>query len=201
MKDNIKNHGKCALKVIYCYILGIVLSWAAYPVLLLLLAVCPINKSLAVYSVFATLIFAVVLYISMHEIGEQDRKPYRWAVYKGKGFVCGAIASAVITLVGFVLMIIADNVLYVQHPYLDIANLNSYMKLIVYMPFFWFFEITENSTRLIPEVNYLSSLIIIPFNVIISGIGYWTGLSGINIIKKKDGTDILSKILYKKEDK
>jgi len=201
MKDNIINHAKCSLKVIYCYLLGVVLGWAGYPVMLLLIAVCPINKSLTVYSVFATLIFSIVLYISMHEIGEQDRKPYRWAVYRGKGFVCGAIASVVITLVGFGMIIAADNVFYIQHPYLDIANLNSYMKLIVYMPFFWFFEILDNSTRLIPEANYISALITVPFNVLISGIGYWTGISGINIIKNKDGTDIISRILYKKEDK
>ncbi|MBE7064368.1 MAG: hypothetical protein E7384_00915 [Ruminococcaceae bacterium] len=199
MMDNLKNHAKCSFKVIYCYVLGIILSWAAYPVLLLLLAVCPINKSLAVYSVFATLIFSIVLYISMHEIGEQDRKPYRWAVYKGKGFVCGAIASVVITLVGFGLILAADSIFYVQHPYLDIANINSYMKLIIYMPFFWFFEIIENSERLIPNISYLTALIVIPFSVIVSGIGYWTGISGINIIKKKDGTDIISKILYKDE--
>lgn len=200
MKETIKNHAKCSFKVIYCYILGIILGWVGYPVMLLLIAFCPINKSLAVYSVFATLIFATVLYISMHEIGEADRKPYRWAVYKGKGFVCGIVASVVISVIGFGILLAADNVLYVQHPQLNIANLNSYMKLIVYMPFFWFFELTENSARLIPEVNYISALIIIPFNVIISGIGYWTGLSGINIIKRDDGKDIISKILYKKEE-
>lgn len=197
MKDNIKNHIKCTLKVIYCYILGIVLGWVAYPVLLLLLPVCPINKSLAIYSVFATLIYVVVLYISMHEIGEQDRKPYKWSVYKGKGFLCGAIATAIITLVGYVLILTADNVFAVQHPYFDIANLNSYMKLIVYIPFFWFFEITENSGRLIPDVSYLAALIVVPFNVLISGIAYWAGLFNINIIKKEDGSDILSRILYK----
>ena len=165
-----------------------------------MLAVCPINKSLAVYSVFATLIYTVVLYISMHEIGELDRKPYRWSVYKGKGFVCGAVASVVITLVGYGLIMVADNIFSVQHPYFAIANLNSYMKLIVYMPFFWFFEIIENSARLIPDVNVLSALIIVPFNVLVSGIAYWTGLMNINIIKNKEGTDILSKILYKKDD-
>ena len=199
MNDNIKNHVKCSLKVIYCYFLGIILGWIAYPVLMLLVAVSPINMSLMVYTIFATLVFSLILYISMHEIGEKDRKPYRWAVYKGKGFVCGAIASVVITLVGFLILVAADNLLYVQHPTLNIGNLNSYMKLIVYMPFFWFFEITENSSRLIPEVNYLSALIIIPFNVIISGLGYWAGLNGVNIIKKDDGSDIVSKILYKRE--
>lgn len=199
MKDNILNHIKCSWKVIYCYILGIIISWAAYPVLLLLLPICPINKSLAVYSVLVTLIHAVILYISMHEIGEIDRKPYKWSIYKGKGFVCGAIATVVITLIGFLLICAADSIFRVQHPYLDIANINSYMKLIIYMPYFWFFEIVENSQRLIPEPNYLTVLIAVPFNILISGIGYLMGLLGINIIKKKDGSDIISKILYKED--
>lgn len=191
-KDTIINHLKCIKKTALVYFLAVALGWAAYPLFLALFArYTTMNVPMAIYSVVITVIFAVMLVADANEFGLTDRKPYKWARYKAKGFVIGAVVGVLVFLLELLIIFIADRVLRVSHPQFDIANINNYLRMALYSPFFWFYEIIKKGSSVVPRVTVLSSLFVVPFTSVFTGIGYLLGLRGVDIDlklkrKKKD---------------
>lgn len=178
--ESIKNHLKCIGRVLLVQFLAIALSWAAYPLIFLLLR-STIDGPLTVFSIFATIVFGAMLVAQGNEYGLQDKKPYKWARYKGKGFVIGALVGILIFLLELFMIFLADRLFSVNHPQFSIVNINSYMRMFLYMPFFWFFELLNNTGNIIPRVTPLTSLIVIGFDSVFTGIGYLLGDAGITI--------------------
>lgn len=179
-KESLKNHFSGIVRIFYCHILSVCLGWAAYPILLMVFArYVTIDVPLSVYSLLATIIYILLLMASTNEMGVNDRKPYKWARYKAKGFVVGAAAGVAIVLLEYVFIALADRFFIVQHPQFLISGINSYVRMILYVPFFWFYSLIDGSGAIIPAVNYLSALIVIPFAALFSGIGYLMGSAGI----------------------
>ena len=180
VKDTLKNHGKGIGRILLIHMLAVALGWAAYPLLLILLArYTTIDLPIAIFSVIASLIYAAMLVSQGNEYGIQDVKPYNWARYKAKGFVLGAVAGLAVFLAELIIIAIADKNFYVSHPQFDIANINSYLRMALYMPFFWFYKLIHTGEAIIPRVNVLSSLFVIPFCSLFTGLGYLFGSAGV----------------------
>lgn len=181
-KETIKNHALWTGRVLLCHLLAVALGWAPYPLFLLLVArYTTIDVPMTVFSAVATLVYALMLLVSGNEFGAVDRKPYRWARYRAKGFVIGAAAGVVVFLAGLLTILIADRNFEVTHPQFSIVNINHYVRMILYSPFFWFYKITDTGGTIIPAVTPLGALFVIPFCVIFTGTGYLLGSAGVII--------------------
>ena len=171
--------------VIYYYILGVAVSWGAVPIIAILTARMRIFDTVQLFwSVFATISYAILTYLGMHDIGERDRRPYKWVRYKAKGLVMGLMGFAVIYLVEAFLIFIADKYAVVQHPVMDISGLHGYITQFIYMPFFWITKLMD-PVPVMPSVNYLTALIPAVFIGGFNGFAYWMGYTDKVIIKKK----------------
>lgn len=196
---NIKTHLEAVGKVLYTYFLGVALSWMAFPVIIVLLQqFAEVYLILSIYTFIITIVMVMMMYIMMHGHGEKERKPYEWARYNLKGFVCGALAFVVIILLEFLIIFLADKYIDVHHPYFSIEALNRYAKLIIYMPFFWLYRIISPPTEkcIIPEVEPLTCILPIIIITLSAGIGYIMGFNGIRIIKKGPKSTFLRKFFY-----
>ena len=181
-RDSLKNHFLGAGKMFYCHVLAVCLGWAAFPILLMIFArYVTIDTPLSIYSVLTTLVYILLLLASANDIGLKDRKPYKWARYKMKGFVLGAAAGVVVVLVEGIFILIANRFFVVQHPQFLISGVNAYVRMVPYMPFFWFFSLIDTSGAIMPSVNLLSALIVIPFMSLFAGLGYLMGLYGVEL--------------------
>ncbi len=180
-KDTIKNHGKSIARIFLIHMLGVALGWAAYPLFLLLLARhVTIDVPMAVFSVFASIVYAAMLVSQGNEFGLTDRKPYNWARYKAKGFVVGAAAGLIVFILELVFIAVANRHFVVSHPNFDIPNINSYIRMILYVPFFWFYKLIQIDA-IVPRVTVLSSLFAIPFCSLFTGAGYLFGSAGVTV--------------------
>ena len=178
--NSIKNHMKGFGRLIMVHFLGVALGWAAFPLILILLArYTTVDVPMAVFSVFATIIMGLMLLAQGNEYGITDRKPYKWARYKAKGFVLGASVGLVVFILELIIIAVADSNFVVSHPQFNISNVNSYIRMILYVPFFWFFKLTGEAGAIMPRVTMLSALIVIPIESIFTGIGYILGSKGI----------------------
>ncbi len=181
-RDSLKDHGKGILKMFYCHILAVCLGWAAYPLLILIGArYMTIDVPMSIYSIFATIIYILLLLAQSNDLGVKDRRPYKWAKYRGKGFVLGALAGVMVVLLQYVVIAVANEAFIVQHPQFDIGSINSYIRMILYVPLFWLYSLFKDGGVIIPPVTHLTALIIIPFISLFAGLGYWMGLSGITL--------------------
>ena len=199
MMPNLKTHFQGIRKVFYAYFLAVALSWAAFPIIVVALSqYAQIYVVLSVYTFIVTIVFICILYLMMHGFGETDRKPYVWARYNMKGFVCGFAAFIGIILLEQIIILLADKYIIVRHPYFTIASLNHYAKLILYMPFFWLYRMISPPTQesIIPQVTPLTSILPIVVVTGVAGIGYIMGFHGIRIVKNPPKNEFIRKFLY-----
>ncbi len=199
MMLNFKTHMQGIGKALYAYFLAVALSWAAFPIIVIALQqYAEIYTVISVYTFIVTIIFICIIYMMMHGFGETDRKPYHWARYNMKGFVCGIAAFAVIIAAEIIVIFLADRYIIVRHPYFTIASFNHYAKLVLYMPFFWFYRIISPPTAesLIPEVTKLTCLFPAVIVVVSAGIGYVMGYHGIRIVKNPPKNEFIRKLVY-----
>lgn len=181
-KDTLKDHAKGVFKMFYCHILAVCLGWAAYPLILLIFArYFTVDVPMSVYSVLVTVIYILLLLAQSNDLGVKDRRPYKWARYKAKGFVLGAIGGVIVVLLEVLFIATANRFFLVQHPQFLISSINSYVRMVLYVPLFWFYSLFNTTEAIMPQVTYLSSLVIIPFMSAFSGLGYWLGVSGITL--------------------
>ncbi len=68
-----KGHIRGVKMFIYCYLLGVFLSWASYPVLIHLTFAVPLAISQSIYSIITTLVLLSFIYINLYDLGEKDR--------------------------------------------------------------------------------------------------------------------------------
>lgn len=181
-KETFKNHALWTGRVLLCHLLAVALGWAPYALFLLLVArYTTIDVPMSIFSVAATLVYGFMLLVTGNEFGAVDRKPYRWARYRAKGFVLGAVAGVIVFLAGLLMILIANRNFEVTHPQFSIVNINHYVRMILYSPFFWFYKITDAGGTIIPAVTPLGALFVVPFCAIFTGAGYLLGVSGVNI--------------------
>lgn len=184
--NTLSNHFKFFKKVTLIYFLCVALGWAAYPLFFMLLArSMTLNTPMAIYSAVVTIVSAMLIIAEANDFGLMDRKPYTWAKYKAKGYVCGALVGVLVFLVELVIILIANNVFKVSHPQFNIYNINSYLRMLLYSPLFWLYELIKTDAHIIPRVEIWSALFVIPFVSLFSGIGYTLGTKGIEIDFKK----------------
>ena len=86
-----------------------------------------------------------------------------------------------VVLLQYVVIAVANEAFIVQHPQFDIGSINSYIRMILYVPLFWLYSLFKDGGVIIPQVTHLTALIIIPFISLFAGLGYWMGLSGITL--------------------
>lgn len=199
MMSNITTHLKGMGKLIYTYILAVALSWAAFPVIVVTLRqYAQLYIVISVYSLIVTLIMIAMIYMTMHGFGERERRPYEWARYNLKGFVCGLIAFAVILAIEELIILVANEYVVVKHPFLTIESLNHYAKLILYMPFFWIYRIISPPTEIsvVPDITGLTAIIPGVIIIIAAGVGYIMGFHGIRIIKNPPKGEKIRKFFY-----
>ncbi|MBE7057970.1 MAG: hypothetical protein E7387_02565 [Ruminococcaceae bacterium] len=199
MMPNIKTHLKGMGKLAYVYMLAVALSWVAFPVIVICLQqYAQIYVVISVYTFFVTLILIAMLYITMHGFGEADRKPYGWARYNTKGFVCALMMFAAVLLAEEIIILLADQYIIVKHPFLTIESLNHYAKLVIYMPFMWFYRIISPPTEVsvVPDITWSTAFFPGIIILLASGIGYIMGYHGIRIIKNPPKAAALRKFLY-----
>ncbi|HOA31024.1 MAG: hypothetical protein ACOX3J_04950 [Clostridia bacterium] len=189
-----KGHIRVVKMFIYCYLLGVFLSWASYPVLIHLTFAVPLAISQSIYSIITTLVLLSFIYINLYDLGEKDRSPDIGATYEGKGFVCASVGFVLVVLAEVIMILIADKYFIVQHPHLVINNVNNYVRIILYMPFYWLYQIFD--PNVVPRVNYLTS--IVPGLLVIptAGFGYLRGYRGKKFLNK-NFDDIKKKLVYK----
>lgn len=199
MMSNIKTHLKGMGKLVYVYLLAVAISWAAFPVIAITLQqYAQIYVVISVYTFISTLVLIAMLYITMHGFGEADRKPYEWKRYNLKGFVCGLMAFIAVLLVEEIVILLANEYVVVKHPFLTIESLNHYAKLVLYMPFFWFYRIISPPTEVsvVPDITNITALLPGLIFVIVSGIGYLMGFHGVRIVKNPPKGKFIRKFLY-----
>ena len=199
MMANIKTHLQGMGKVLYVYFLAVILSWAAFPIIVIAFQQYgQLYVILSVYTFIVTLIFICMMYMMMHGFGETERKPYMWARYNLKGFVCGFLAFAVLVIAEIIIILLADEYVDVRHPYFSIVSLNHYAKLVLYMPFFWFYRIISPATEesVVPEVTEFTCIFPVVIVVLAAGIGYVMGYHGIRIFKKTPKNKFVHRFLY-----
>lgn len=199
MMPNIKTHLKGMGKLAYVYMLAVALSWVAFPIIVIgLQQYAQIYVVLSVYTFFVTLVLVAMLYMTMHGFGELDRKPYGWARYNIKGFICALMMFAAVLLIEEIVILLADQYIIVKHPFLTIESLNHYAKLVLYMPFLWFYRIISPPTEVsvVPDITWLTAIFPGIIILLASGIGYVMGYHGIRIIKNPPKAEKLRKFLY-----
>lgn len=199
MMPNIKTHLKGMGKLAYVYFLAVAISWAAFPVIVIgLQQYAQIYVVLSVYTFFSTLVLAAMLYMTMHGFGEADRKPYGWARYNAKGLVCALMLFVALLLVEEIIILLADQYIIVKHPYLTIESLNHYAKLVIYMPFLWFYRIISPPTAVsvVPDITWYTAIFPGIIILVASGLGYIMGYHDIRIFKITPKAEVLRKFLY-----
>jgi len=199
MMPNIKTHLKGMGKLAYVYFLAVAISWAAFPVIVIgLQQYAQIYVVLSVYTFFSTLVLAAMLYMTMHGFGEADRKPYGWARYNAKGLVCALMLFVALLLVEEIIILLADQYIIVKHPYLTIESLNHYAKLVIYMPFLWFYRIISPPTAVsvVPDITWYTAIFPGIIILVASGFGYIMGYHDIRIFKITPKAEVLRKFLY-----
>lgn len=198
MKLNIKTHMQMIGKILYAYFLAVALAWAAFPIIVIFLSRFQFYVVLSIYTFGVTLVLISLMYVYMHGCGETDRKPYKWVRYNAKGFVCAAAAFAALVIAELIVIYLADKYIIVRHPYFTIASFNHYAKLILYMPFFWFYRMIAGAPveTMVPEVTVLTSLVPSVAVILSGGIGYAMGFNGIKIIKNPPKNDFIRKLIY-----
>lgn len=200
--ENIKTHLKGIRNVLLCYGLTVVLAWAAFPLIVIVLSgyMTP-DFWFSVYTLFSTLVFCIITYCIMHGFGNDDRKPYKWVRYPWKGLVCGAITFVLIVLLEYLLIWVANEHVIVSHPKFVIEVLNAYVRMALYMPFYWLFRLLEGPAGEIcpiPSVSYLNCLLPGILIIGIAGFGYYMGYTGRKIIKWDIKNQFLRSIIYPK---
>lgn len=200
--ENVKTHWKGIGKILLCYILTVLLSWAAFPIIVLVLSgYATPDFCLSIYTIFSTVIFCVITYLTMHGFGQEDRKPYKWVRYPAKGLVCAAITYVLIVLLEYILIWIANEYVIVSHPQFVIETLNAYVRIALFMPFYWLFRLLEGPAGElcpVPSVSYLNCLLPALLVLSIAAFGYWMGFTGRRIIKWDIQNRFLRRILYPK---
>lgn len=198
MRLNIKKHIQMIGKILYAYFLAVALAWAAFPIIIMIFNHFQLYRVLSIYTFGVTLVLISIMYVLLHGCGETDRKPYVWARYSAKGFVCGAMAFAAVFIAELIIIYLADKYIIVKHPYFTIASFNHYAKLMLYMPFFWFYRIIAPAPveTIVPEVTALTGLAPSVIVILSSGIGYAMGFHGIRIIKNPPKNEFLRKLIY-----
>ncbi|MBP5633246.1 MAG: hypothetical protein J6Y21_10855 [Clostridia bacterium] len=202
MMKNISTHLKGMRTCLLSYLMALVIAWAAYPlIIIVLIGYIDPDISLSIWSLIVTIVYVTVCYQLMHSFGEKDRQPYDHARYGLKGLVCAALAYAVVTAAGFLVIVIANKYVIVHHPKFVIETLNGYLRLAVYMPFYWLMRLLEGPKGEIcpvPSVTWLRAviggLVMIPS----SAFGYWMGFTGRRIFKGEIKSPLLRRILYPK---
>lgn len=189
-----KSHMRGVKMFIYCYLLGVFLSWASYPVLIHLTFAVPLAISQSIYSLVTTLVLLSFIYLNLYDLGEKDRRPYMSTTYEGKGFVCAAVGFVLLVLAEVIMILLADRFFVVQHPHLVITNVNNYVRIILYMPFYWLYQIFD--PNVVPRVGYLTSLVPGLLVIPAAGIGYMRGFRGKKFINK-NFDNIKKKLVYK----
>lgn len=193
---HVKGTGTCLLS----YFMAVVLSWAAYPlIMIVLIGYIDPDICLSVWSLIVTLVYFVIAYQLMHGFGEKDNKPYRFARYSLKGLVCAALCYAVVTALGFLVIFLANKYVVVHHPKFVIETLNGYLRMGVYMPFYWLMRLMEGPKGEIcpiPSVTYLratlAGLLLLPSGAF----GYWMGFTGRRIFKGNVKSPFLRRLFY-----
>lgn len=191
--------------VLHYYFMGVAVSWAGFPI------VCMVSVRLGwtvdriqtFYSVFAVIVYTILTYLGMHDFGEHDRRPYKWARYKAKGLVCGAMGFAAIYVAEILFVLAADKFIRVQHPIINIEGLHGYVTQLIYMPFFWVFKLIDPDS-IIPSVGYLAALLPGIHVIAVNGFSYWMGYTEKVIIKHKPKGKLAQILFYgraKKEKK
>lgn len=199
MMANIKTHLKGMGKLVYVYFLAVAISWAAFPVIVITLQqYAQVYVVLSIYTFISTLVLIAMLYITMHGFGEADRKPYSWMRYNLKGFVCGLLTFIAVLLAEEIVIMLANEYIVVKHPFLTIESLNHYAKLVLYMPFLWFYRIISPPTEVsvVPDITNFTALFPGLIFVIVSGIGYLMGYHGTRIVKNPPKGEILRRFIY-----
>lgn len=191
-----KSHLRGVKLVLYSYIMGVFLSWASYPVLIHFTFIVPLEISQSIYTIIATIALLIFLYLTLYDFGEKDRRPFIKEAYEGKGFVCGAIGFLIIVLAEVLIIALANKYVLVRHPHLVISNVNNYIRLILYMPFYWLYQLLDPMAGVVPRVEYLTSLVPGVLLIPVSGFGYLRGLSGKKIFNKSLD-EIKKKFVYK----
>ncbi len=183
--------------VLHYYFMGVAVSWAGFPI------VCMVSVRLAwtvdriqtFYSVFAVIVYTILTYLGMHDFGEHDRRPYKWARYKAKGLVCGAMGFAVIYIAEILLIFAANKFIRVQHPIINIEGLHGYVTQLIYMPFFWVYKLIDPKI-IIPSAGYLTALLPGIYVIAINGFSYWMGYTEKVIIKHKPKGKLAQILFY-----
>ena len=199
MMLNLKTHLKGMGKVLYIYFLAVAISWAAFPIIVVgLQQFGQLYVILSVYSFIVTLILIAMIYITMHGFGEEERRPFEWARYNLKGFVCGLLAFAVVLIAEIVVILLSNEYIDVKHPFLAIESLNHYAKLVLYMPFLWIYRIISPPTQLtvVPDITWLTAFLPGIIVIVAAGVGYVMGYHGIRIIKNPPKGEKLRKFFY-----
>ena len=154
---------------------------------------------ISVPSLIVTIVYVIVGYQLMYSFGEKDRQPYDHARYGLKGLVCAALAYVIVTALGFFVIFIANKYVIVHHPKFVIETLNGYLRLAVYMPFYWLMRIMEGPKGEIcpvPSVTWLRAalggLVMLPA----AAFGYWMGFTGRRIYKGELKNPLLRRIFY-----
>lgn len=188
--------------VLYCYILAVCISWVSYPILIFL-TFLDVNLTITqtIYTVLSTIVLCMLIYILMHEMGTKDRKPLQKEIrYSAKGLVCGAASAIIVILSEILIIYLANKYIMVKHPILEISNVNGYVRLILYMPFYWLFQVLDPSLNVVPKITYLTSIVPAFFMIPASAYGYIMGYKGKKLIDK-DLTEIKNKMFYRGEKK
>lgn len=196
---NVTTHLKGIRKVMFFYFISVFLGWAGF----LIIAVLGLNMEgvdivLLVYTVLTTFFHSSITYVYMHEFGEEDRKPYKWARYKAKGFVCGVIGFLIVILLECVMIALANYYLNVSHPNFRIDNVNAYVTEVLYIPFYWFYKILQPGV-LVPKITVVNMWFPLLYVTFVSGFGYAMGFSGLNIIKKSPKNPLVRRLLFGKK--
>lgn len=197
MNKNIKTHLQGMRTVIHYYLLGVAASWGGFPIIAMISNAnnMTVDRIQTFYSVFALVIYIIMAYLAMHDIGTMDRAPYKWARYNAKGLVMGAMGFAVIYIVEALFILIADRFAVIQHPIINMEGLHGYITMILYMPFFWFYKLLSPEL-IIPSVNYFTGLAPAVVIIAVNGFAYWMGFNEKVLLKKKPKGKVADVLFY-----
>ena len=202
MNADLKTHLLGMKSVLHYYFMGVAVSWAGFPI------VCMVSVRLGwtvdriqtFYSIFAVLAYTILTYLGMHDFGEYDRRPYKWARYRAKGLVCGAMGFAVVYIAEIIFIFAANRFIQVQHPIINIEGLHGYVTQIIYMPFFWVYKLIDPNI-IIPSPGYLTALLPGIYVIAVNGFAYWMGYTEKVIIKKKPKGKLAQILFYGRANK
>ncbi len=205
MKNNILTHVKGTGWCLLSYFMGVILSWAAYPLIMIALhnIIAP-DLSQSIYTLVNFLIYLIIAYLLLHGFGERDRKPYNWVRYPLKGLVCALFAWLLINAVGFLVIFLANKYVIVHHPKFVIETLNGYLRIVVYMPFYWLLRLIEGAPHElcpIPSATYLRGLLVTLLTLPAPAFGYWMGFTGRRIFKRELKSPFLRRLVYSEPKK